>query len=67
MRRSQRRVAQFMLAFSVAFLVWDVVFLVGNVAVLPSRPMSGLFWATVQVANTVFMIYMIGFWRKRLK
>lgn len=66
-RISQRTVARIMLGFSIFFLAWDVVFLIGNLAVLPSRPMIGTFWATLQVINTVSMVFFISFWRKRLR
>lgn len=64
--RSPRRLARIMLVFCTIWLAWDVIFLVGNLVMLPSRPMSGVFWSTLQVANVVTMIVLIGFWRKRL-
>jgi hypothetical protein len=64
---SQRRLARIMLVFCTIWLAWDVIVLVGNLAVMPSRPMSGVFWSTLQVANVVTMIVLIGFWRKRLR
>jgi hypothetical protein len=66
-RMSQRRLARIMLAFCTFFLLWDSVFLVGNLAVMPSRPLTGVFWSTLQVANVVTMIVLIGFWRKRIR
>lgn len=66
-RMSQRRLARIMVVFCTIWLAWDVIFLVGNLAVMPSRPMSGVFWSTLQVANVVTMIVLIGFWRKRLR
>lgn len=66
-RMSQRRLARIMLVFCTIWLAWDVIVLVGNLAVMPSRPMSGVFWSTLQVANVVTMIVLIGFWRKRLR
>ena len=66
-RMSQRRLARIMLVFCTIWLAWDLVFLVGNVAVLPSRPMSGVFWSTLQVIATVTMVVLIGFWRKRIR
>lgn len=66
-RKNFRRIARTMLVASVLFLVWDAVFLVGWLYRLPSSPLSGTLWATVQFGLTVFAVTQIVFWRKRLR
>ena len=65
--RSPYRLARIMLVFCSITLALDCINLTAQLVKLPSQPMSGVFWATLQVIATVTMVVLIGFWRKRIR